>query len=163
MSSEIAVVEAVLGKLADLDRPVHAVDELELTAAERERAHLRARSRDQRELVISLPRRTELEEGDVVFLHEGVAVVVVPAREDLLEVTPRTEREWAVAAYQLGNLHRPVRLAGDFLLTPYDQSCAEVMSALGVARRRVTRGFVGERCRAPIHHTGQVHGVDGSE
>lgn len=149
---DVPVVAAVLGKVAQLAPSVEAVDEVELTAAERERAHLRVRSRGKRELIVSLPRGEELQDGDVIRVDNGVAVVVVAAPEDVLEVRPRTAREWALAAYQLGNLHRPARFLGDAILTPYDRSTAEVLLALGVATRRATRGFVGERCRAVMHH-----------
>jgi urease accessory protein len=152
MAIGVPVVEAVLGNLTELDRPVEAVDELDLTAEERERAHLRARSRGNRELIISLPRGVELHDGDVVYIEDGVTVVVVAAPEDVLEVSPRTPREWALAAYQLGNLHRPARFLPDAILTPYDRSSAETLRALGVATHRVKRGFVGERCRALRHH-----------
>jgi len=159
MTTDVPIVAAVLGKLADLNRPVEAVDELALTTAERERPHLRVRSRGNRELIISLPRGEELHDGDVVHVDAGIAVVVVAAPEDVLEVRPRTAREWALAAYQLGNLHRPARFLGDAILTPYDRSTAEVLLALGVATRRATRGFVGERCRAVMHHH-HGHGPD---
>ena len=152
MATDVPVVEAVLGSLIELDRPVEAVDELELTTEERERAHLRARSRGNRELIISLPRGEELHDGDVVYVEDGVAVVVAAAPEDVLEVNPRTTREWALAAYQLGNLHRPARFLPDAILTPYDRSSAETLQALGVAAHRLKRGFVGERCRPLTHH-----------
>ena len=158
MAIDVPVVEAVLGNLTELDRPVEAVDELDLTAEERERAHLRARSRGNREFIISLPRGAELHDGDVVYIEDGVAVVVAAAPEDVLEVSPRTPREWALAAYQLGNLHRPARFLPDAILTPYDRSSAETLRALGVATHRVKRGFVGERCRALTHHRhGHLH------
>jgi urease accessory protein len=152
MATDAPVVEAVLGNLTELGLPVEAVDELELTAEERERAHLRARSRGNRELIISLPRGEELHDGDVVYIEGGVAVVVAAAPEDVLEVSPRTTREWALAAYQLGNLHRPARFLPDAILTPYDRSSAEMLRALGVATHRLKRGFAGERCRALAHH-----------
>jgi urease accessory protein len=161
MAIDVPVVEAVLGNLTELDRQVEAVDELDLTAEERERAHLRARSRGNRELIISLPRGTELHDGDVVYIEDGVAVVVVAAPEDVLEVSPRTPREWALAGYQLGNLHRPARFLPDVILTPYDRPAAETLRALGVAARRTRRGFVGERCRALTHHRhGHLHRDD---
>jgi urease accessory protein len=158
MATDVPIVEAVLGNLTELDGPVEAVDELELTTEERDRAHLRARSRGNRELIISLPRGVELHDGDVVYAEDGVAVVVVAAPEDVLEVSPQTPREWALAAYQLGNLHRPARFLPDAILTPYDRSSAEMLRALGVATRRVQRGFVGERCGALTNHRhGHLH------
>jgi urease accessory protein UreE len=151
MATDVPVVVAVLGNLADGDRADDTVDELELTADERERAHRRVRSKGNRELIISLERGEELRDGDVVYVDGEVAVVVVAAREDVLEVSPRTTREWAIASYQLGNLHRPARFLGDAILTPYDGSTEEAMRGLGVLARRVRRGFVGERSRPVMH------------
>src|ERR687891_2264614 len=87
---DIPVVAAVLGKVAQLAPSVEAVDEVELTAAERERAHLRVRSRGKRELIVSLPRGEELQDGDVIHVDNGVAVVVVAAPEDVLGGGPPT-------------------------------------------------------------------------
>lgn len=151
MTTDVPVVAEVLGNLSDFDHGVEAVDELELTAADRERAHRRVRSKGNRELIISLPRGAELHDGDVVYVDNGVAVVVVAAPEDVLEVSPRTTREWALAAYQLGNLHRPARFLADAILTPYDRSTQEVLGGLGLRARRVTRGLVGERYGAVAH------------
>jgi urease accessory protein len=151
MTTDVPVVAEVLGNLSDFDHGVEAVDELELTADDRERAHRRVRSKGNRELIISLPRGAELHDGDVVYVDNGVAVVVVAAPEDVLEVSPRTTREWALAAYQLGNLHRPARFLADAILTPYDRSTQEVLGGLGLRARRVTRGLVGERYGAVAH------------
>jgi urease accessory protein len=152
MTTDIPVVGTVLGNVAELDQEIETVDELELTAEERERAHLRARSKGSRELIISLPRGEELHDGDVVYVEGGVAVAVVAAPEDVLEVHPRTTREWALAAYQLGNLHRPARFLPDAILTPYDRSSEEALRALGVPARHTRCGFVGERCGALMYH-----------
>jgi urease accessory protein len=151
MTTDVPVLTTVLGELGQLDRRVETVDELELTAEERERAHLRVRSRGNREFIISLPRGEELHDGDVVYVAGRVTVVVVAAPEDVLEVSPRTTKEWTLAAYQLGNLHRSARFLEDAILTPYERSSEEVLRALGVPARRATRGFVGERCGAFMH------------
>jgi urease accessory protein len=162
MTTDVPVVSAVLGNLAELDRRIETVDELELTAEERERAHLRVRSTGHRELIISLPRGEELHDGDIVYVEGGVAIVVVAAPEDVLEVSPRTTREWALIAYQLGNLHRPARFLPNAILTPYDRSSEEVLRVLGVPTRHTTRGFVGERCGAFMHqhHRHSYHDRD---
>ena len=152
MTTDVPVVAEVLGNVGDFDPGVETVDELELTADDRERAHRRVRSNGNRELIISLPRGAELHDGDVVYVDNGVAVVVVAAPEDVLEVRPRTTREWALAAYQLGNLHRPARFLADAILTPYDGSTQEMLAGLGLRVNRVTRGLVGERYGAVAHH-----------
>jgi urease accessory protein len=155
MTTDVPTVAAVLGNVAVFDPGVEVVDELELTAEERERPHRRVRSKGNRELMISLPRGEELHDGDVVYLDGEVAVVVVAAPEDVLEARPRTTREWALASYQLGNMHRPARFVEDAILTPYDALTEEALRGLGVPARRVMRGVVGERPGAVIHHHDQ--------
>ena len=149
MTTDVPVLAGVLGKLDELDRPVEAVDELELTTAEREQGTCVFA----REAIASSSRLLGAKShGDVVYVEDGVAVVVVDAPEDVLEVSPGATREWALSAYRLGNRHRPVRFLGDAILTPYDRSSAEVLRVHGVATRRAKRGLLGERCRAFMHH-----------
>ena len=155
------VVEAVLGRLADHEGSFREVDPLELTSEERARGHLRGRTKGGRELLVSIDRGPELEEGDVLALVDGVAVVVAAAAEDVLEVLPASSWEWGVAAYQLGNMHRQVRFNEHGFLTPYEPSSEEALIGLGVPYRRLQRAFSGERIRSLGGHRHDKHGHDG--
>ena len=146
------VIDRIVGRLADLQSLVRSVDPLELAAEQRQRPHLRTRTRGGRDLAISMPRGVELNDGDVLVLESGVAVAVVAAAEDVIEVIPRTSREWGTAAYQLGNLHREVRFLENSMLTPYDPISEDVLRGMGVAYHRLTRGFVGDRYGAYVGH-----------
>ena len=139
------MIDKILGTVTELADRIQEIDQVELTADERARGHLRTRSQAGRELLVSLPRGTPIEDGDVLALDAGAAVVVSAAEEDLLEVRPVGEREWGMSAYQLGNLHRPVRFEPEGILTPYERSSEELLKSLGVSCQRVRRGFVGER------------------
>ena len=150
------VVEHVIGKLADLRPAPSSVDTVSLSAEQRERPHLRVRSEQGRELVISLPRGAELDEGDVLATDEGVVVAVSAALEDLIEVRPISARQWAMSSNQLGNLHRPVRFLAETMLTPYDHILDHVLHDMEVPFKRVERGFVGER--VPAFSGGHGHG-----
>jgi len=146
------VIESVLGNVERLGSQVTAVDPIELTADLLTRPHFRRTSSSGAEVVVSLPRGVTLEEGDVLSITEGVAVVVRAAPEDLLEVRPRTALEWGVTAYQLGNLHRDVRFRDDCLLSPYEASTEQVLRASGVPFERVMRSFAGARYGAYTGH-----------
>ena len=139
------VIENVVGRIGDLTSEVKVVDALELTAEQRQRPHFRLRTKSGKEVFVSLPRGVELQDGDVISLENGNAVVVQAAAEDLLEVTPRSAREWGVVAYQLGNLHREVRFLVDAMLTPYEESTEQVLRNSGVIYRRIQRSFGGNR------------------
>lgn len=154
------VIDSVVGRLADLKSEVKVVDPLELTAEQRQRPHFRLCTKSGTEVFVSLPRGTELQDGDVIHLLQGVAVVVQAATEDLLEVSPRSAREWGVVAYQLGNLHREVRFLEAAMLTAYDDSTEQVLRTSGVAYKRVQRSFGGNRygTHTGEHSHGHGHG-----
>jgi urease accessory protein len=154
------VIESVVGRMADLTTQVKVVDALELTADQRQRPHFRLRTKSGKEVFVSLPRGTELQDGDILQLQDGVATVVQAAAEDLIEVTPRSEREWGVVAYQLGNLHREVRFLEAAMLTPYEGSTEMVLKQSGVAYTRVQRSFAGDRYGAYMGEHEHSHGHD---
>ena len=64
------------------------IDEMTLTSEERASAHFSALSRDGRQVRVSLPRGSELQDGDVLVRDGDVAVVVRAAKEELLWLTP---------------------------------------------------------------------------
>jgi len=152
------VVESIVGRIADLSSQVKVIDPLELTAEQRQRPHFRLRAKSGTEVFVSLPRGVELQDGDVLFLQDGIAIVVQAAAEDLLEITPRSAREWGAIAYQLGNLHREVRFLEAGMLTPYEASTEQVLRSSGVAFKRVQRSFAGERYGAYTGEHGDSHG-----
>lgn len=160
------LIERIVGRRAELAQSIRRLDNVELSAEQRERAHLRVTSQAGRELLISLPRGVELNEDDILELVDGVAIRVVASAEDLIEVRPRSAREWAMTANQLGNLHRPVRFLTETMLVPYDHLLEEVLRDMGVPFERSSRGFIGERVPAytgsgpHAHAHGAGHGHD---
>ncbi len=152
--TETLLIEQVLPGSPTTREQIAPVDEVLLTSDERIRAHGRARSVAGRDLVISLPRGIALDDGDLLVLGEREAIAVRATVEDLLEVRPGSAREGAAVGYTIGNLHRPLRIDGDVVLTPYDSSVVDALAAVGVESIRVERPFTGERLNASPHHHG---------
>lgn len=139
------VVTEIIGRREDLE-PGAAVDPLRLTSDQRAGGHLAAVSDGGRRIRISLPRGTELQDGDVLAHDGGVAVVVAAAEEELFRLSPGADAAtWAAACWQLGNLHRPVRFTEDGLLTPRDAMVAGFLKAIGQAYEPVVCPFAGRR------------------
>lgn len=139
------------------------VDPLMLTSEERASAHFAAETASGRRLKVSLPRGTELQDGDILLKEDQWAVVVCAAEEDLLFIKPAGSFvEWWAACYQLGNLHRPARFSEEGVLTPYDPLAAQVLGGLDIEVRRVRRPFVGRRfgSAGAHHHHHHDHGDD---
>lgn len=139
-------ITEICGRLGDgAERPT-AVDDLDLTSEERASAHFAATTAGGRRVRISLPRGTELQDGDILDVQDGVTIVVKASEEELLYLrTGDDPIEWAAACYQLGNLHRPARFTENGLLTPVDPMAEQVLRSFHIRVDRVTRPFVGRR------------------
>ena len=147
------IITAIVGRLSDLVEP-RKIDPLELTSEERANTHFVAETASGRQLRVSLPRGTELQDGDVLALDSETAVVVKASAEDLLLIKPGDEPvSWWAACYQLGNLHRPARFRDDGIVTLYDPLALQIVRGLGVTVERIHEPFVGRRFGAAgAHH-----------
>jgi len=154
----MAVITSIVGR-GDLATVGYGIDPLILSSEERASGHFTAETAAGRIVRVSLPRGTELQDGDVLLKDGQWAVVVRAAEEDLLLIRPKSDDlQWSAACYQLGNLHRPARFLPDGILTPYDPMALQVLSGLSVALERVRRPFVGRRFGAAgAHHHHDAH------
>jgi urease accessory protein len=155
----VGIITAIAGRLPDLAFTA-SIDPVELTSEERASAHFVAETASGRQLRVSLPRGTELQDGDVLALDGDTAVVVKAKAEDLLLIKPGSDRiAWWAACYQLGNLHRPARFREDGILTLYDPMALRIIRSLGVPVERIREPFVGRRFGAAgaHHHHAQDH------
>lgn len=153
----MAVITSIVGR-GELATAGYGIDPLILSSEERASGHFTAETAAGRVVRVSLPRGTELQDGDVLLKEGQWAVVVRAAEEDLLLIRPKGDSlEWSAACYQLGNLHRPARFLPDGILTPYDPMAAQMLSGLAVVVERVKRPFLGRRFGAAgaHHHHGE--------
>ena len=153
----MTVVTAVLGTVETLRERIGSEDPVLLNSEERASAHLVGHSEGGRSVRISLPRGTELNDGDVLALDGTTAVVARAAPEALYVVRPNEAYGWGVAGYQLGNLHRPVRFTDEGMLTPADPMVADLLARLGIAYEERTMPFVGRRYGAHGAHGAHHH------
>ena len=161
VSAKEDVVTEVLGTMDGFKEKVKGFDRLLLTSEERSSPHLVGHTEGGRTMRLSLPRGTELNDGDVIAVEGDVAIVVAATPEELFVVSPRDAVEWGVAGYQLGNLHKPVRFTHDTILTPADAAIADVLNGLKIPYDRRMTPFVGKRYGAYVghhHHLGDEHG-----
>ena len=157
----MAVVTAVLGTVDSLRDRIENEDPVLLNSEERASAHLVGRSEGGRAVRISLPRGSEINDGDVLALEGATAVVARAAPEALYVVSPGDAYTWGVAGYQLGNLHRPVRFTEEGMLTPADPMVADLLKRLDIAFEERTIPFVGRRYGAHgAHHHHHDHHHD---
>lgn len=150
----MTVIATILGSLADLQGQYTETDVVVLTAEERLSPHGLLHTEGGRSLRISLPRGTELLDGDVLAIADQVAIAVQAAPEQVLVITPQDTLTWGIVGFQLGNLHRPVRFMQTALLTPADDMIAEMLDRLGVPYEQRLTPFVGKQYTFQSSHHG---------
>jgi len=123
-------------------------DRVLLTSEERASPHMKVTSQGGRSLHLSLPRGQELDDGDILQIDGQTLVVVRAAPEQLFVIKPNSSINWAIAGFQLGNLHRPVRFTEDSMLTPEDPMVAEILSKLNINYSQQKVPFSGRRVGA---------------
>ncbi len=148
----MSIIASSLGSVDDLRQQFTQEDRLPLTAEERASPHLLARTEAGRELRISFPRDSELNDGDVLAIEGEIAVVVRAAAEKLYVIQPKTAFDWGVAGFQLGNLHRPVRFTEEAMLTPADPMVADIFQRLEISYEEKITPFIGKRYGSFVGH-----------
>lgn len=141
----MSVITKVMGNVSEMAADPRIEDALHLTSEERASAHMVAITKGGRAVKISLPRGSELSDGDVLAVDGDTMIVVRAAKERLFSIAPNSALLWGVAAFHLGNLHRPVRFGEGVMLTPADSKVADVLRGSGIAFDTCDAPFVGVR------------------
>lgn len=123
------LVESPLGNLLDgsIASPKE-LDWLDLSWSEADQRAMKKRTRAGTEVRILLRLGLRLRHGDLIT--DGIAINVLPC--DLLVAYPRTSSEWAKASFELGNLHVPIQVLPDRLITLADGPTEAILCRLGI-------------------------------
>ena len=127
------------------------VERVVLASADLARHRQRAKTDSGREVGISLPHGHTLHDGDLLHLDDELAIVVQQAEEDLLRLLPRTPEEFALAGYQVGNLHRAAMIDGSAVAVLYDKAIEALAARLQLPFEKVRGKFV------PVQNSGHSH------
>ncbi len=102
--------------------------------------------------LVNLEKTTSLNGGDAFVLDDGRRVAVIPAHEDLLEITaPDMTR----LAWHIGNRHTPCQIEPERLLIQRDHVLQDMLGRLGAELREVCEPFTPE---GGAYGMGRTHG-----
>ncbi len=96
---------------------------LKLTLSSDERRILRGKrlSDCYKEIILQLPRKRQLNDGDILSTNESdLYVEIIAKAENLIEISSNSKTELIKTAYHLGNRHVEVEIKKDILLTKQD-------------------------------------------
>jgi urease accessory protein len=143
------ILEQVLPAPADLAK--RKVERIMLTSAELAKHRQRVKTDAGRDVGIALPHGATLHDGDVLHLDESLAIVIEQAEEELLRLIPRTAEEFALAGYQVGNLHRAAMIDGRAVTVLYDRAIEALAERFHIPYEKGRGKF------RPVQNSGHTH------
>jgi len=134
-----------------------AADRVVLDIEDRRRRRLQLEGCDGLSFVLDLAQVPNLKDGDGLRLTDGRIVAVVPALEQLTEISAVDADALMRIAWHLGNRHLPTELDGDRLRIRSDHVIEEMVRGLGGETRHLSAAFTPE---GGAYGHGPVHGHD---
>lgn len=132
------IVTKVRGKLTDLEyellsgREDLSIEQVYLSWDELQKRILRKTTDAGRDIGIQLE-SGHLHPGDILYRGENHLIVVRVKEEAVLLVPVRDMREMGLAAHAIGNMHAPIELKSDCVITPYNSVLEEQLVKLGLS------------------------------
>ncbi len=121
---------------------------LKLTLSSDERRILRGKRLTDcdQEIILQLPRKGKLNDGDILATNESnIYVEIFAEAENLLEISSNSKIELIKTAYHLGNRHVEVEIEEDVLLTKSDYVIENMLKNFNVDIVNTQKKFFPER------------------
>ena len=121
---------------------------LKLTLSSDERRILRGKRLTDcdKEIILQLPRKGNLNDGDILSTNMSkIHVEIVAKTEDLIEITSNSKIELIKTAYHLGNRHVEVEIEEDILLTKSDYIIENMLKNFNVDIVNTQKKFFPEK------------------
>ena len=120
---------------------------LKLTLSSDERRILRGKrlTDSYQEIILQLPRKGKLNDGDILSTNESNFYVEIIAKiEELIEISSNSKIELIKTAYHLGNRHVEVEIEEDILLTKRDYVIENMLLNFKVHVKNTNKKFFPE-------------------
>ena len=130
------ILDKILGNIKDMEDIHCHVERIYLESDELLKRVLRVTSDHGHEYGISLPKGSEMRDGDILF-NDGHNMVVISVKEDdVIVITPRDINEMGEVAHNLGNKHLPVQIEDGKIIIQYDYFVEKFLQDLHVIFER---------------------------
>lgn len=155
------IVEKVIGKLEEFDQGKRRLDKVLLDHDNMSKPHQKLKSEAGETVAVSLPHGEHLFCGAVLYEDSEKIIAVDLVPEDVLEIRPKGNLQWAKTAFNIGNMHHPAYLHEDCIVIPYDGIVENLLKGIGVPYTRCVRKLDGERANHVVggHSHGHHHGT----
>lgn len=139
------IIHQTVGKLADLEnqygQDALTIERLTLSWDELHKKILRKTTDVGRDVGIQME-KGHLHPGDILFREEN-HLIVVEVKEEAVLITPvGNMRQMGLAAHAIGNMHAPIQIQDNRVITPYNSVLQEQLVKLGLSPFKEERAFV---------------------
>jgi urease accessory protein UreE len=150
LKNAVMIFDRVIANLTDADTAVVLPNDwVDLHWRECFARAAKLRTRSGKEIRLLLPLSAQLRHGDLITNgHEKIAIEVKPCPVLLLH--PSDANTAMLLSLGLGNLHAPVQLDGELLITIPDGPVEELLQSLGVGFSTEVRRFEPSSIAAPL-------------
>ena len=124
-------------------RELEGKEEDRLLLAWEQRRWMRGRftTEQGREIGVALPTGVQIDPGRILWIGPEWYLTMAAANEALLAIHPDNRVDAVRLAFEVGNLHFPLAVAGDDLLVPDDSAMVQLLSRLGANWERCREAF----------------------
>ncbi|MBS5789620.1 urease accessory protein UreE [Fusobacterium sp.] len=126
------ILDKILGNIKDMEDIHCHVERIYLESDELLKRVLRVTSDHGHEYGISLPKGSEMRDGDILFNDDHNMVVISVKEDDVIVITPRDINEMGEVAHNLGNKHLPVQIEDGKIIIQYDYLVEKFLQDLQV-------------------------------
>lgn len=116
-------------------------DRLLLTWEQRRWMRGRFTTEKRREIGVALPTGVQIELGQIMWIGPDWYLTMGAAAEPLLAIHARDQLEAIRIAFEIGNLHFPLAVAGERLLVPDDSAMSQLLSRIGARWEKCSFAF----------------------
>lgn len=135
------VVDKLLANVNRADLEGKEIDKLSLTWEQRRWMRGRFTTERGREIGIALPTGIQIDPGQVMWIGPDWYLMMEAAAEPLLAIHAGDRQEAIRIAFEVGNLHFPLSLAGETLLVPDDSAMIQLLGRIGARWEKCSLTF----------------------
>lgn len=149
------IIEQIAGRLAELspeERAGRHMEKVFMASEDMLKTIQRVTTDHGNEIGIRLAQRTELKDGDILYMDDKNMIVIEVMPDDVLVIQPRSIREMGEIAHKLGNRHLPAQFEGDAMVVQYDYLVEEQLTQDGIPFARENK-----KMKQAFRHVGHKH------
>src|SRR5215470_4784890 len=135
------VVDALPTNVSRADLDGKEIDRLSLTWEQRRWMRGRFTTERGREIGVALPTGVQIEAGQIMWIGPDWYLTLEAASEPLLRIDAGDRQEAIRIAFEVGNLHFPLAIAGESLLVPDDSALTQLLGRIGVRWEKCRAAF----------------------